>query len=92
MPISYPASPTTNQIYTYGNRTYRWTGAAWEFVSNVAAHKSTHATGGVDALTPDDIGAAAISHTHAGEAIISGTLSQARLDFIPIHPFLLMGG
>lgn len=28
------------------------------------AHKSTHATGGSDALTPTDIGAAAASHTH----------------------------
>jgi hypothetical protein len=34
MPISFPASPTSNQTYTYGNRTYRWTGAAWEFVSS----------------------------------------------------------
>jgi len=24
--------------------------------------------------------------------LTSGTLSQARLDFIPIHPFLLIGG
>lgn len=28
------------------------------------AHKTTHATGGSDALTPTDIGAAAASHTH----------------------------
>jgi hypothetical protein len=28
------------------------------------AHKSSHATGGTDALTPSDIGAAAVSHTH----------------------------
>jgi hypothetical protein len=28
------------------------------------AHKSSHATGGADALTPADIGAAASSHTH----------------------------
>jgi len=34
MPISFPASPTTNQTYQYGNRTYRWTGTAWEFVSS----------------------------------------------------------
>lgn len=32
------------------------------------------------------------SHTHAASDITSGTLSQARLDFVPIHPFLLMGG
>jgi hypothetical protein len=29
-----------------------------------AAHKSSHATGGADALTPADIGAAASSHSH----------------------------
>jgi hypothetical protein len=34
MPISFPASPATNQTYTYANRTYRWTGAAWEFVAS----------------------------------------------------------
>ena len=37
MPISFPASPTTSQTYQYGNRTYRWTGAAWEFVSSGGA-------------------------------------------------------
>jgi hypothetical protein len=37
MPIAYPASPTTNQTYAYGGRTYRWTGAAWEFVAASAA-------------------------------------------------------
>jgi hypothetical protein len=31
-------------------------------------------------------------HSHYASDIISGTLSQARLDFVPIHPFLLMGG
>lgn len=30
------------------------------------AHKTSHATGGGDALTPSDIGAAAASHTHSG--------------------------
>jgi hypothetical protein len=24
--------------------------------------------------------------------VASGTLSQSRLDFVPVHPFLLMGG
>lgn len=57
-----------------------------------SSHASSHATGGSDAITPSSIGAAASSHTHAASDIASGTLSQARLDFIPIHPFLLMGG
>ena len=79
MPLSFPASPTLNQQVTQNGRVYEWTGTAWEFAASVAAHKSTHATGGVDALTASDIGAAASSHTHAGEAIISGTVADARL-------------
>ena len=30
--IDFPDSPTVNQIFTAGNSTYKWTGAAW--VSN----------------------------------------------------------
>jgi hypothetical protein len=45
----------------------------------LAAHKASHATGGTDALTPADIGAAAVSHPHSASDIISGTLSNARL-------------
>jgi hypothetical protein len=43
------------------------------------SHKTTHATGGSDALTPSDIGAAAATHTHAGSDITSGTVGTARL-------------
>jgi hypothetical protein len=37
------------------------------------AHKASHSTGGTDALSPADIGAAAASHTHAASDITSGT-------------------
>jgi hypothetical protein len=43
------------------------------------AHKTSHATGGTDVLTPADIGAAAAIHTHAASDITSGTLDAARL-------------
>ena len=43
------------------------------------AHKSSHATGGSDALAPADIGAALASHTHAASAIQSGVIDAARL-------------
>jgi hypothetical protein len=43
------------------------------------AHKSTHATGGTDALTASDIDAAAASHTHSAADITSGTVATARL-------------
>jgi len=29
MPIDFPASPTTNQIYSYNNRAWTWNGSAW---------------------------------------------------------------
>lgn len=43
------------------------------------AHKTSHATGGSDAIAPADIGAAAASHTHAAIDITSGTIESARL-------------
>lgn len=41
------------------------------------AHKSSHATGGTDALTPADIGAAAVSHTHSALTDITGLAAIA---------------
>jgi hypothetical protein len=32
MAISFPSSPTLNQQYTYGNRTWAWNGVAWQSV------------------------------------------------------------
>ena len=55
MPISFPASPTTNQTYTYGNRTYRWTGAAWELVAATAIVSSVAGRTGAVALTSADV-------------------------------------
>jgi hypothetical protein len=30
MPIDFPGSPTNGQVYTYGSRTWTWTGYAWQ--------------------------------------------------------------
>lgn len=46
----------------------------WATVSSgVAAHKSTHATGGTDALTPSDIGAAANTNFTGATSSTAGT-------------------
>jgi hypothetical protein len=37
-------------------------------------------------------GSSSGSATTSASDLTSGTLSQERLDFVPIHPFLLMGG
>ena len=42
------------------------------------AHKATHATGGTDAITPADIGAAASSHTHTLSQITDAGTSASR--------------
>jgi hypothetical protein len=46
--------------------------------SSTLAHKASHATGGTDALSPADIGAATTSHTHAAADVTSGTLNHER--------------
>lgn len=43
-----------------------------------ASHASSHASGGGDAITPADIGAAATSHSHAAGDVTSGQLAAAR--------------
>ena len=60
MPFSFPESPTVGQQSTQNGRVYSWTGRVWRLVSAVlASHASTHASGGSDALTANQIGAAA---------------------------------
>ena len=49
MPYSFPSNPAMGQQSTQNGRLYQWTGAAWELVSQVQGHKSSHAT--VVALT-----------------------------------------
>lgn len=98
--MSFPASPTVGQQVTEGGRLFSWDGYAWSLVSNVSAHAATHAANGSDPLTLTSAqisdfataAAAAAPATTNASLLTSGTLSQDRLDFVPIHPFLLMGG
>jgi hypothetical protein len=43
-------------------------------------------------LRGDQTWATVAAGSSSASDLTSGTLSQARLDFIPIHPFLMMGG
>lgn len=67
MSITFPASPTSGQTAAVNGRTYSWDGYTWNLVANVPGHASSHATGGVDALSL------------AASQVTSGTLSDARL-------------
>ena len=35
MPIDFPNSPSVNDLFTVGNRTWKWTGTAWETVEEL---------------------------------------------------------
>ena len=48
--------------------------AAWSGKA-AGTHKTQHATGGADVLSPADIGAAAATHSHAASEVNSGTLA-----------------
>lgn len=54
--IDFPDSPTVNQIFTAGNSTYKWTGAAW-VSNNLGSIAWTDVTGKPTEFTPS-------AHTH----------------------------
>lgn len=43
MPIDFPSSPTLNQTYTFGNKTWKWNNTGWEVVSSGLAIDATAA-------------------------------------------------
>lgn len=50
MPLDFPNSPSLNQEYTYGSRTWKWNGASWELITSgvlgpVGASGATGLTG-----------------------------------------------
>lgn len=52
MALSFPSSPTSGQLSVQNGRTFQWNGSnAWELVSNVAGHASTHGASGSDPVT-----------------------------------------
>jgi hypothetical protein len=44
MPLDFPTSPTLNEIYTFGGRSWQWNGTAWDVYSTGTAG-ATGATG-----------------------------------------------
>ena len=56
MPINFPNSPATNDIYSYGNKSWKWSGSYWassESLSNIIDYVSSFngLTGAVQGVT-----------------------------------------
>jgi len=47
MPIDFPGSPTNGQVYTYGSRTWTWTGYGWQATSTTSGPQGIQGVQGV---------------------------------------------
>lgn len=45
MPLDFPTSPTLNEIYTFGGRSWQWNGTAWDVYSTVSGNVVTQLNG-----------------------------------------------
>jgi hypothetical protein len=52
MPINFPSSPNTNDLYVYGDVVWIWTGSAWSVQSTSVAIGPTGPTGPTGATGP----------------------------------------
>jgi hypothetical protein len=76
MPIDFPLSPTINQQYTVGDRTWVWNGTAWQ-LRNLAAAGYTGSTGFTGSQGAGFTGSkGALNITYANTAPISPTFGD----------------
>lgn len=79
MALNFPDSPTTNDTFTAGDRTWIWTGSVWDLVSSTAT---------LDGLSDVVITTPATGQTltYNGTTWVNSAASASGFD-----PFLLMG-
>jgi hypothetical protein len=81
---SFPLTGLANVLYLSvdSSRAYQFASGVYVEVGvsggGGAAHASTHATGGSDAITPESIGAASLSHTQAAATITDFATEAAK--------------
>ena len=79
---SFPPTGLANVLYLSVNnsRAYQFANGVYVEVgvSGTGPHASTHATGGSDAITPESIGAASLSHTQAASTITDFATEAAK--------------
>jgi phage-related tail fiber protein len=76
-----------------GDVTGSGTGSFAATLSSTGVSAGTYTSVTVDAKGRVTAGSSpTVGGSSSASDLTSGTLSQARLDFVPLHPFLLMGG
>ena len=67
MPIDFPSSPTTNQTYTYGNRSWKYNGSGW--ISNGVTGVNASVLTFLTTPTSANLAAAISDETGSGAAV-----------------------
>ena len=49
--VNFPADPITNEVYTFGGRSWQWNGRAWQSVSSFTGYTGSAGTNGTDGAT-----------------------------------------
>jgi len=44
--VNFPADPITNEVYTFGGRSWQWNGRAWQSVSTFTGYTGSAGTNG----------------------------------------------
>jgi hypothetical protein len=72
MPLDFPLSPVTNQLYTFGGRTWKYNGDAWELVPTGGAQGTQGTAGPGSVITAVDDTSATTHYP----VFVAGTGSQ----------------
>ena len=51
MPLDFPPSPSLNEIYTFGGRSWQWNGTAWDVYSTTPVVNTLNGLTGTVGLT-----------------------------------------
>ena len=78
MALSFPSSPTIGQTYSYGTRTWTWTGSIWELNSDtISAGSITDNEIATGAVTAPKIASGAVTDSKIGSgAVTSGKIGS----------------
>lgn len=80
MPLTFPSSPTTNQTYTVGARTWTYNGTIWELSASAVGFSSV----GENELTPDAVTTAKIANSAITTAkIANSSVTVAKIESNP---------
>jgi len=80
MPLDFPTSPTLNEIYTFGGRSWIWNGTAWDVYSIVSGNVVTQLnglTGGVTLAAGSNVTLTPVGNTITISASGGGGVDEA---------------